>query len=257
MNLNEAQNLFRKNVLAPQADPQAVQNLKPAGHLSLDQAFEIYHRSYFARLTAILARTYQAVHWVVGEDLFRTLCHKFIETQPSVNYNLLSYGRNFPEFLKVNPAARSIPFLFDLARFEWAYKEIYHGPTPTPLPVERVQELLRAEDFRIQFIEALEVFTSPYAIYEIWYRREEPPYRFEDIDWNHPESLLIYKKQGNIQVQQIDDLEADILLELKNGSSISSALGDFSSLLTPDRIAQFFQMLMKAGLVDDILILEN
>lgn len=225
--------------------------------MSLDKVFEIYHRAYFARLSSILGKTFPAVKWVVGDILFTKICHKYIESQPSISYNLLSYGKFFPEFLSVISAARGIPFLADLAKFEWSYKEIYHAPAPDPLTVERVSELSRSEDFRIQFIDAMEIWSSPYSIYEIWCRKEEPPYRFEDIDWNRAESLVIFKKNHHIEILQIDIVEADILRELKEGSSISSALADFSGVLTPDRIARLFQMMMKAGLVDDIVVLES
>lgn len=256
MNLNEAQSLFKKNVLSGESDPQALQEFKPAGKLSLEQAFEIFNRSYLARLTKVLKETFGGVYWVTGEDLFQTLCHKYIQSQPSVTYALSDYGHSFPEFLQVTDSAKGIPFLFDLARFEWIFKKMYHAPTPEPLPAERIQELLHSEDFRVQFIEAMEIFESPYAIYDIWRLRKEPSYRFEDINWKHAESLIIYKKQKKIFVQRIDAIEAQILSELKEGSSVSSALADYSSLLTPDQIAQLFQMMIKTGIVEDVLIID-
>lgn len=257
MKLNEAQNLFKRNLLSAQADPQAVESLKPIGKLSLEQAFEVYHRGYFARMTEALSSTFRAVRWVLGEELFRHVARRYIEAQPSISYDLSDYGETFPDFLKNTQATKGIVFLCDLARLEWTLKNMYHAAASEPLPVERIRELLHSEDFKIQFIEAFEVFESPYAIYDIWIRRKEPPYQFEDINWNHSESLMIYKKQNKIYVQRIDAIEAQILSELKEGSAVASALADFSSLLTPDKIAQLFQMMMRAGIIEDIIVLEN
>ncbi|WP_415061785.1 putative DNA-binding domain-containing protein [Bdellovibrio sp.] len=257
MKLNEAQSLFKKNLLSAQADPKAVESLKPIGKLSLEQAFEVYHRGYFARLTEALSKTFRAVRWVLGEELFRHVARRYIEAQPSISYDLSDYGETFPEFLKSSQSTRGIVFLYDLARFEWTFKNMYHAASSEPLPVERIRELLHSEDFKIQFIEAFEIFESPYAIFDLWSHRKEPPYQFEDINWNHPECLMIYKKQKKVYVQRLDAIEAQILTELKEGSAVASALADFSSLLTPDKIAQLFQMMMRAGIIEDILVLEN
>ncbi|HWU43827.1 MAG TPA: DNA-binding domain-containing protein [Bdellovibrio sp.] len=256
MKLNEVQSMFKKSVLAVEAEAEHtwMQQFKPAGQLSLKEAFEVYHNGYLVRLTEALGETFEAVHWVLGDHLFQDVCHRYIESQPSVSYNLSDYGFSFPDFLKADASTRGILFLYDLARFEWLFKEIYHAPTPDPLPVERIQELLHSEDFKVSFIEAMNLFESPYAVYDIWNNRKEASYQFEDINWEHPENLLIYKKEAKIFVRRIDAVELHVLEELQDGTPVTAALADYSSLLTPDKIAQLFQMMMKAGIIDDIAV---
>lgn len=257
MKLNETQNLFRKNILNAQNDPTLIQEFKPAGKLSMKQAFQIYHRIYEARLTEVLLGHFPAVRWVLGKDLFNNICRKYVDTQASVEYNLHNYGNTFPEFLKEDHGSKVIPFIYDLARLEWAMKELQDKPSPYPLSGKHFEELLHSEDFKVQFIDAMEVFESPYAVYDIWDQRTSSAYQFEDINWNHPESLLLYKSQKKISINRIDVIEAEILNELREGNSLSSALADFSSLLSPDKIAQFFQLLSKSGIVEDVIILET
>lgn len=257
MNLNEAQKLFKNNMLNAKADSKAIDELKPVGKLSLEEALQVYNRGYIARLTDSLGDTFEAVWWVVGDELFNSLCKSFIESEPSISYNLSEHGRTFPEFIRTSSLVSGIPFLYDLARFEWTFKTMYDAPTPHPLPVDQIHQLLHSEDFKVQFIEGMEIFESPYAVYDIWSRRKEPAYEFEDINWSHPESLLIYKKQSKIFVQRIDVVEAQVLSELKSGLAVSTALADFSSLMTPDKIAQLFEMMMRAGIVEDVIILET
>lgn len=257
MRLYQTQKLFKKNILNVQQDPQALRELKPVGKLSLEQAFQIYHRIYTSKFTEVLMDTFPAVRWVLGKDLFDTVCYKFIESQPLASYILHDYGSNFPDFLKDSRNVRGIPFLYDLARFEWAYKEVEDMPSSKPLSHKNVKELLHTEDFKIQFIEAMNIFESPYAVYNIWEERHSKPYQFEDINWNHPESLLIYKFQKNIIINRIDGIEAEILKELQAGSSVDSALADFSTLLTPDKIAQIYQLIAQSGVVEDVIVLET
>lgn len=257
MNLNEAQSLFKKNILNNKSDAKAERELIPAGKMSLEQAFQLYHRGYITRLTDALGETFESAWWVLGDQLFQETSRKYIASQPSVSYNLSDYGHNFPEYLKVSPVGQKNPFLYDLTRFEWMFKNMYHTPTPDPLPIEHIQGLVHSEDFKVHFIEGMDVFQSPYSIYDIWRRRKEPASPVEDINWMQPESLLIYKKQKKIYVRRIEHIEAQILTELKDGASVAEALADFSHILTQEKIAQLFQMMMKAGIIEDVLVLET
>ncbi|WP_374033865.1 putative DNA-binding domain-containing protein [Bdellovibrio bacteriovorus] len=253
MKLSELQSLFKKNILAPEADPSYLEFLKPAGKLSLEQAFQIYHRTYLARLTEALRSTYPAVAWVLGDNFFNELCRKYIEAQPSVAYNLSDYGETFPGFIQETSAAKGIPFLPDLAKFEWIYKEVQHAGTPDPLPVETIQELLNSDDVKMHMIDAMELFESNFAVYDIWEHRFEPAYMFEDVNWNIPQSLLIHKKQQKVLVQELLPVEAQILQALTNGRTIAEALTPHANSLSPEKISQLFEMMMKAGIIEDVM----
>ncbi len=253
MKLHDAQSSFKKHTFnTGESDPEALKNFKPGGTLNLKEAFEVYHGAYIARLTEALQETFEAVHWVLGDHIFQDISRNYIETQPSVSYNLSDYGDSFPEFLREHPATKGIPFAYDLARFEWIFKEIFHAPSPDPLSVERIQELMHEDDFKLRFIEAMSLFESPYAIYDIWNRRKEPQYEFEDINWELPESLILYKKDKKIYVKRIEAENLHVLEELRDGKSVTAALADHSNTMTPDKIVQLFQMMMKAGIIDDI-----
>lgn len=252
MKLSNAQSSFKRHTFAGEADSEALKNFKPGGKMNLQEAFEVYHGAYIARLSEALRETFEATHWVLGDAIFDEACRNYIETQPSVSYNLSDYGNNFPEFLRAHPTLKGIPFSFDLARFEWRFKELFHAQNPDPLSLERVQELIHAENFKVSFIEAMDLFASPYAIYDLWSHRKEPHYEFEDINWELPENLLLYKKDQKIYVKRIDDIELQILQKLREGQSVTEAFAGHSDILSPDKIVQFFQMMMKAGIIDDI-----
>lgn len=252
MKLNEAQSMFKKSILAIDDEPKSIKALKPAGQLTLSQAFDVYHKGYIARFSEELRKTFESTNWVLGENLFNNLCRSYIEAQTSIPYDLAEYGSSFPDFAQDHPTTRGIPFIKDLSQFEWTIKEVQSRATPMPLPVERIQELIHTEDFKVSFIEAMTLFSSPYAVYEIWSHRKDPAYQFESINWNHPENLLIYKKDRSLHIHRIDNIEMNILEELQDGASVTEAFADYAMSLSPERIAQFFQMMMKAGIIDDI-----
>lgn len=257
MKLSEIQSLFKRNLMIPEADPRELHNLSPVGKLTLEQAFQIYHRGYINRLTQSLKGTFEAVAWVLGEALFAELCRHYIEAQPSVSYNLSVYGETFPGFIKDSATTKGIPFLSDLARFEWTYKEVLEAPTPEPLPIEQIRELLSQEDVHIGMIEGMRVFSSDYSVQDIWKCRKDPAYMFEDINWSVPEHLLIYKKQQRVLTQRLSKAEAVILQELQEGASLAEAFSHHANELSPEKITSLIEMMMRNGIIADVTPAES
>ncbi|WP_413295087.1 putative DNA-binding domain-containing protein [Bdellovibrio sp. HCB185ZH] len=253
MSLSEAQHLFKKNVLNGEADDASLTHLRPAGNLPLELGFEIYHDIYYSKLAGALAKTYETVAWVLGPDLFHEITARFIESQPTVPFRLSEYGANFSEYLGVTTRTRGIPFLQDLAKFEWLLKEVQNAATPNPVPLEDIKPFEHSNNFRISFIAAMRIFQSMYSVTALWNRRKEPRYTYEEINWNQPESVLIYKKEGQLLVDSIDPTHAEIILDLQEGKNISEALSGFSEVISPADNTKLFTTLMKAGIIDDIV----
>jgi hypothetical protein len=255
MKTSEAQHLFKKNVINGEVDAQSVSRLKPVGNIPLEQGFEIYHDIYYAKLAGALTKTYETVAWVLGPDLFHDISARFIESQPTVSYRLSEYGANFNDYLGLTSKTRGIPFLQDLAKFEWLIKEVSNTSSPSPIPIEDTKAFEHSTNFRINFIAAMDIFQSMYSVTELWNRRKEPRYAYEEINWNQPESVLIYKKDGQLLVESIDPTHAEVILDLREGKSISEALSGFSEVISPADNTKLFTTLMRTGIIDDIVLL--
>ncbi|UYL08846.1 DNA-binding domain-containing protein [Bdellovibrio sp. SKB1291214] len=254
MKTSEAQHLFKSGMFNVVSD-QVLQGMRPVGNIPLEQGFEIYHDIYYSKLAGALARTYETFAWVLGPDLFHELTGRYIESQPAVSFRLSEYGANFPEYLGATAKTRGIPFLQDLAQFEWLLKEVNNAATPDPVPVENVHDVIHSNNFRISFIEAMGIFQSMYSVTSLWAHRKEPRYMYEDIDWNKPESVLIYKKDKELMVEPIDPTHAEVILDLRKGKSISQALSGFSEVISPADNKKLFHILMRTGIIDDIILL--
>ena len=51
---------------------------------------------------------------------------------------LFDYGAAFPGFIALHHACRTLPYLADVARFDWRVNVAYHAPDRTPLARERL-----------------------------------------------------------------------------------------------------------------------
>ncbi|MFM6927584.1 MAG: putative DNA-binding domain-containing protein [Bdellovibrio sp.] len=254
MKMNDVQNLFKTSSTSDEIESTLFSQLQPAGRLSIEQAFEFYHKGYVHRLTKVLSETFESVHRVVGHEQFNNLCAQYIESHPSTSYHLNGYGHLFPQFLVTTAISKEWPFIEDLAHFEWVLKDLSNAPTPDPLPAELIQELLGNDDFKVSFVDAMRIFQSHYTLQGIWRSRDEALFTLKNFQWNQPESLLLFKKEDRIHIASLDPIDAEILLELQDGRSVSEALADFAGLMSPQKTTKLFQLMMKAGIIDDISV---
>lgn len=257
MNLSELQQLFKNALNSPTLDSETLKALKPINALSVEQGFGIYHRGFINRFTENLAKTYEAVKWVLGPELFEETARSYIQENPSVYFSINQYGETYPDFLVSYPKTKTIPFLFDLASFEWLLSELNEAPAPTPLSTEQAYELLQSEDCKVHFIDAMDLYQCDYAIYDIWRQRHQGRYRFENINWAHQECILLYKKSNNVLVQRIDANEGRVIQSLYQGHSLAQSLSMHANHLTASKISHFFELMLKTAIIEDILVIKE
>jgi hypothetical protein len=87
---------------------------------SAAERFRIYRNTCRSTLVETLRMTYPAVARLVGRDFFDTAGGKFIAAHPPRDGYLNEYGGAFADFLATFGPASSLPYLADVARFEWA-----------------------------------------------------------------------------------------------------------------------------------------
>ncbi|HEX4924641.1 MAG TPA: DNA-binding domain-containing protein, partial [Bdellovibrionales bacterium] len=145
---------------------ELVARLKPGGRLTLRAALGVYSGGYVARLTEALGETFEAVWWVLGDREFFALAKAFIAGNDSRTYNLSSYGEAFPAYLR-HAGPPSAPFLHDLARFEWLFRESFNEPPPAPFDHAELHLLHERSDVVLKFQKNVRLFSAPYSVYPI------------------------------------------------------------------------------------------
>ncbi len=88
--------------------------LDPAARL------RIYSSHAFATLGAVLEGTFPVVSRLVDRRFFAYAAHEYLREHPPHSRCLLEYGASFAEFLAGFEPCKHLPYLADVARFEWA-----------------------------------------------------------------------------------------------------------------------------------------
>jgi hypothetical protein len=220
------------------------------GRLSSEGAVAVYRRAYPARLTEALGETYERVWRVLGDDDFLATCAAFVPTERSTSHNLSDYGRTFPAFLESRAELSHAPFVGDLARLEWTFKELFHAAPNDGLPAA---ELARAAGpgARLVFGPATALLTLRHRVHAVWTRDLEDDAALDPESWRGREDLFMYKKDGRVFTRALTPPETAALTALRAGRALDAALAGAEGL-DEQAVSALFRDLAEAGVVVEV-----
>lgn len=209
-------------------------------------------------MTEALGETFQATWWVLGDELFFECCRHYIQRHHSHYYNLSDYGETFPTFLKRRQKLRSIPYLEELASFEWSFKNIFHAPSRS-CPPKDFTDLEKASDFTISFCQAFAQRQHNYPVFNLWKHSKVTDLTSQKtnrIDLSKDEWLVMYKVDNRVMVKELDPYQWQLLNLLAQGHSFQKSLEqceDDELILNENHITELFQFLRQNNLIKEIM----
>lgn len=113
---------------------------------------------------------FPAVRRLAGRDIFNTAARSYIEHGDAAAPVSDEFGGDFPEFLDESHAANNLPYLPDLARFEWLRWKAWQAPERPSLSGKYLCAVPPALAPRLIFETqaSLGIIASPYSIVSIW-----------------------------------------------------------------------------------------
>ena len=220
-----------------------LKSIIPIGSLSASECVEIYSRGYFARLTEALGETFEATWWVVGDREFFGLCQRCVKERPSSYFDLSEYGLEFLEFLSRQDLAKELPFLNDLAKFEWQFKDIFHKKNLVPLMGDRSVINSSNINLTLTLSPSATLFESQFSVYEIWKNRVKSVGCLISIDLDQEEKLVVFKQDSQVYVQKLKAEEYLLISILKEKKPLEQALESLFALcptIASDNLQKYF-----------------
>jgi hypothetical protein len=92
----------------------------------------IYQNTILANLTHTLSTIYTMIVRLVGKDFFHSMAKDYIKRYPSCSGNLHDYGEYFSRFLDDYPPVNHVPYLAEVATFEWFCHTLDFAPDHAP-----------------------------------------------------------------------------------------------------------------------------
>jgi len=231
---------------------ELVNDIIPAGNLeSAHEAIGAHKNGYIARLTEALGETFEGTWFSMGDELFFEICEQYIKRHHSIEYNLSNYGLNFPLFLEEKKDYINIPFIQDMARFDWLFKEIYHEEQHSHILTSDLLRLQENLHLRLLFGNAVRLYDSQYAIYQIWKERKGSQDNVIHHDFERPEFIILYKNDNNIFARNVPKIQFEILVKLQNGVSLNSILEE-TIIENQDDFLKVFQIIGSTNIISNL-----
>ncbi len=223
MQLAELQSHF-KNALLKSEDDAVAPALREDG-LAKARRLDVYRNNVFSNLSDALASTFPAVEALVGEAFFRQMCRDYIRFAPPRVACLIYYGDDFAAFIRSYAPAASLPYLADMAAYEWAYNHAYYAADDQPFDpsvLETMDDEV-ADALVLGLRDSATVIASDFALDQIRRYTQHPdsePPSMERTSFR----LLLWRPEREIQWRELSDAEFASLQAIQNGKSLADVI---------------------------------
>lgn len=166
--LLELQMQLRDAVLGG-AGSELLAEIKPDG-LPPETRVRIYRNHAVSTLGAVLESVFPVVCRLVDRRFFVYAAHEYLRGHAPHSRCLAEYGADFADFLAGFGPCKELPYLPDLARFEWALKAAATMREAPPLAIEDLAAapLDGAASLKISLQPSVRYFASSWPIDVIW-----------------------------------------------------------------------------------------
>ncbi len=250
---NNFQKGFTDLILQPR-DKLKEQSEKITPHIISDKIdatnrLGVYHNNIIGSLSSALCATYPMIGNLVGEAFLKEMARQFIFKHPPRGACLHDYGEGFDDFIQTYAPADSLPYLPDVARFEWALNHAYYAQDDIALPIEHFAAIPPEElaDTVLPLRSSATLILSPYplqALHELCLHDGDAP----NLNKDTTTRLMIYRPQLEVKIIPLSEAEFDLLIELRTqtlGNALETILTqhpafDFSGFLKKHMTLEVF-----------------
>ena len=217
--LSEVQALFHRLVTAPENVEQALESLAIArakvegafggdARLSAVERLDVYADMYFFRIRDVLREQFERVARALGDEAFHALVVDFLAAHPPETPSLREVGERLGRFLEMHPFSSELPWLPDLARFEWLVLDAFDAADAVPLDANALRSTPPDEfaSLALALHPSARVLASRFGV-------DVEPVR------ETPCTLLVWRHGGDVRFRRTDALEAAALELVRRGAT--------------------------------------
>lgn len=220
--LSEIQRKFSAALLDPDRPP-------PAGVLGRhgktdERRFAVHRNNLFVGLAEALAARFPVCQRLVGEEFFRAMARAYAAKHRPRSPVLISYGDDFPDFIRGFTPANEVPYLADMAQLEVARSSAYHAAEATPLRTETIA-CVRSEDLietRLGLHPSVRLVRSPYPVATIWAAHQEGSHIEPPALWE-AEEVLVLRPEADVLMHRLPVGGHSFITALLAGQTLAEA----------------------------------
>jgi hypothetical protein len=247
MTLAELQRDFRDWLT--QASPEAAQRLDPRA----GRGMTVYQNNYRAQLVGVLEASYPQLHAWLGSALFLEATIRHIDSRPPHSWTLDAYGADFETTLiSMLP---DNPDVHELAWIEWSLSESFVAPDAATLSSDQLANV-DWDTACLQLAPSLRQRSVTTNAPDLWSALQQDTDAPESEMLATPGGVVTWRQGYSCQLKQIDTVEHDALLLLRDDSRFSALCDALVARLGEEagiaRAGELLASWISAGIVTDV-----
>jgi hypothetical protein len=176
------------------------------GPVPTEEALTVHRDTALGGLVNALNLTYPTVVALVGEDFFDQAALAFIEQSPPSSAWLTGYGEGFADFLAAYEFAQELPYLADVARFDFAVEATGNAQAGRDGPAVDLGEAVLTLDASLRLVE----LDCPADVIRDLVNEDED--RLSEIDMRRERrTLALWRLPDGAGVRRLSPVPADFL----------------------------------------------
>lgn len=215
----------------------------------------IYGHAYSARLIEALQSNYPAIAKLLGEQDFAELARGYIATHDSRFFSIRYYGHALAHYVANEPRYRPVPFLADLARWEWTMAEVFDSADAPPLDMNALAHKAPADwaSMRLTFHPSVRLLSLSWNAPSVWKALMNDMQRPRATTSREPKQWLLWRQDLREYYRQLTPSDAHALSAARSGESFGeiciAACEQVGEDEAPARAAELLRGWIEAGLI--------
>lgn len=207
----------RRDALAPYLDDGA----EPA-------FLDVYRNGFVKTCTDVLHASYPSVAQLVGEDCFKSLARRYVDTHPPHSASLAEYGEAFAEVIEETRELHGLAYLGCIARLDRAWTEVYFA-AETPHGEGAASHALAALDedaiagARGRLAGSAHLLSLEFSVLDAWAQLRSGELRTSTSIAHEPLVALLWRRDEEILFRALGAPEHAFVAGIAAGKTFSEA----------------------------------
>ncbi|MEW8220453.1 MAG: DNA-binding domain-containing protein [Candidatus Thiodiazotropha taylori] len=259
MRLSELQSRFQSFILEPE-NGEEISWVGGTEQMPSRDRLSVYANAYRLRLKEVLESDYPAVNRAIGDDRFGLLAQRYIRQHPSRFFSLRDFGNRFAAYLgeqvEIDVSLRDLPWLPELAQFEWTLGLAFDSAESTLLDEQAMASIPTDAwpALQFEFCPCVHRIDLEWNVPAMWKSlTADPPETVEAI--RTPGSWLVWRQDMVTRFRSLDEDERLVLDLLHRGGNFNDGCELLASQIGEEGVSMRAASLLKGwigqGLVAD------
>lgn len=193
--------------------------------MPVERRLDVYRNNVHLSLADVLAGNFPVVKQLVGAEFFSAMARVFLQTHLPRQAGLISFGETFPDFVDGFEPAQPLPYLSDVARFEWAWIGAAKSKDAPVLDPTRLGDVTADQigELRFTLHPSCRLVSSRFPIVSLWQRsiagESLAGLAFED----NGEAVVLFRPQLDVLQRPLTPGGLEFLKALAGGCALDVA----------------------------------